>query len=404
MFENKIHEGPVTKEGGAPNVDALLDYRLMHTGYSGALMVQKILRNIQYLLAWQTELTDKDKLFVNHIYLMREYMSLGENAKACEHCRYQLDNYERFGPLCKISPTGYLDRLYAIVELALLCPDAFDSRELFEKVFMTIKKNYPDTKDAALAELYYALLFDYKEAAFLKKTEKYHQRAQKLQPVLLWKTGYIEAEICKKAAFACHKRGKDKQALAYALTAMREAIDPGAEMIRMALELAEKTSKEEIITFLDANVNFTFDGVMTQAVEALALKKYKDAYLHYLDLLVNNNRAKVPASLYWLLMNGKAEQSVQAALAMPEEFLQDTKDHLLLTAVITDNHSIFENHQALLSEYADILNAYFAKSSLEDVTRRDELVFEKFYPLVELAADEKTAERFRAVFTMNSLI
>ncbi len=62
---------------------------------------------------------------------------------------------------CRSFDDGFVFIFYCVIRVAEYVPDKFDRTELRDKLFRGIAENYPGSKDALLAPLYYELLFDY---------------------------------------------------------------------------------------------------------------------------------------------------------------------------------------------------------------------------------------------------
>jgi glycosyltransferase involved in cell wall biosynthesis len=235
-YAGMIHEMPRLENGGVPRVALLDKYLITHTGYSSGRVTQKLLRNIELLEREQVELGDEFRLFTNKAYLMREYMALGSYEKAFENCRYLLDHYEQWGVACKTYSFNFIQRFYAAIGLAAVLRFRFSRKEVWEKLFMGIIKNYPGSREAALADLYYRLVFNYREDVFLKELEEAEKLTVKMPPSSIPESKNAEAAIYGRGALAAHFRGDVERASRWAGTALRIAPTSNRTLLRAILE------------------------------------------------------------------------------------------------------------------------------------------------------------------------
>lgn len=283
-YQNKIHESPRLKNGRIPCSDTLMDYKLIHTGYSSQRIHQKIIRNIEYLEAEQQMIRDEYNMFTNKAYLMREYLAIGDYEKSFDSCRYLLKHYKVFKTACEIFSIGYLERFYNIIQLATIYRFRFSRKELYEKIFTGIKNYYPGGVEATLADLHYQLLFDYRTDRFLQELDRVEPLLKDMPATIVWEANNIQAAVYQKAAAAAWHRGDRQRALHYAEMGLRGTQNADVKTIQILLHCLEKKTTADIIAFLDGLLAFSFDGVAETLLTALRIEEYRDVYLHYLRL------------------------------------------------------------------------------------------------------------------------
>ncbi|MDR1702977.1 MAG: glycosyltransferase family 2 protein [Sporomusaceae bacterium] len=219
-FANKIHETALLADGTRPRYSIADKYHLLHTGYSGDIIKQKLSRNLEILEAEQKRLQDPVKLYSNAVYLMRELLFLEKYEQAADICRYTLANNHLFTEGSKIAPVRYLRYFYCSTYVVEMCRHKFSRKEIYGKLFTSFKENYPGTWDALLAELHYQLKFDYREDRFLRELAEIEPVLLKMQPGLDQDLRLLTIIIFEQAAEAAHLRGDREKSCRFAYRAL----------------------------------------------------------------------------------------------------------------------------------------------------------------------------------------
>lgn len=259
-YEYRIHEIAKLKTGALPRSSVLNEYRLTHMWYSAERNHEKLLRNIDILETEQRSLRDEFNLFNNKAYLTREYVALNDYEKAFLNCRYLLDHHTQWNTLCKTFLFSDIQRLYAAIGLATLCRFRFSRKEVYDKLFTAIKENYPGSREAALADLHYQLVFDYREDRFLRELAITETRTEKMPPAAIFESKQVEATLYARAALAAYYRGDAEKARRWAETALRTV---------------PKSNVETMRAFLDGK---PFDAAYAKIRDAILRGEYQNAY------------------------------------------------------------------------------------------------------------------------------
>lgn len=206
-YENRVHEMAKLADGSIPSGTVLNHYLLVHTGYEPGRANKKVLRNIALLEAEQAELTDEFALFNNKAYLVREYMALGDYDKAYENCRFLLEHHGQWARMSKTFLFQDVSRIYAAIGLAAAQPYRFDRDEVYEKLFRALKENYPGTREAGFADLYYKSIFDYQPNLFFAELEATEASTANLPPSAVLESRDAEAAIFELGALTAQRLG-----------------------------------------------------------------------------------------------------------------------------------------------------------------------------------------------------
>ncbi len=220
-YEGKTHDAPKQKSGAPPKTYFIKEKRLMHTGYSNAILAEKGMRNITNLLAERSELTDPLELYINACYLLREHLFFNDFEAAYVYTRYLLDHHESMKPACETYDDGFIFVFYCAMQTAEAHPDKVNHAELREKLFGGIRECYPGTRDAALADLNYQMRFHYREDVFLRDVAEVEEQLGGLTPIMSDVCDQIEANIFIRAAEAALMRGNSEDALRWSRYAMQ---------------------------------------------------------------------------------------------------------------------------------------------------------------------------------------
>lgn len=225
-YENKTHDIPKIAGGKLPK-SAIYPYtRLMHTGYSYALLTEKGIRNIKNLEAEQTQTTDPLKRYINACYLLREHVGMGNDADACQYTHYLLEHDQYKKDACGMYDDGFVFIFYCAILMAVRYPHEFSREELRVTLFDGIKENYPASRDALLADLYYQLKFDFQEDRFLRELAQIQPLLSQAMPAAEEVSLQIETEILKQGAQTALRQGDKTAAKRYALDALSYAQQP----------------------------------------------------------------------------------------------------------------------------------------------------------------------------------
>jgi glycosyltransferase involved in cell wall biosynthesis len=220
QYENKIHEVPRGHNGEIPRWSFLNDYAVIHTGYSKEVVLQKINRNLKLMEEQHRNLTDPLKRYHNATYLMREYFFLGDYDKAAEVLLYLLSHHEHYPNAYEESPVGFLRHFYNANHVVEMRRGKFTRKEIYDKLFGSMKELCGDTRDAITAELHYQLRYDYREERFLRELEAAEPELLTAFPMDIPDRRLIEMRIYEQAAEACHMRGDRKNTCLYAYRAL----------------------------------------------------------------------------------------------------------------------------------------------------------------------------------------
>jgi glycosyltransferase involved in cell wall biosynthesis len=234
-YEHLVHEITRLSDGSAPPTFILEEYRLIHIGYSADRLKGKSLRNIELLEREQKILRDGKDLCINRAYLMREYMIVNNFEKAFENCRSLLDHHEEWIAASKTFIV-YLHELYLAIDLAVLKRGWFSRKEVYQKLFRAIKESYPDTRDAMLADLYYQLLFDYREHTFLRGLALIEEAVKAAPSEKELVSTQAEGMVYGRAAVSAYYHGDREKSAYYAQRALQIAPKKNAEDMRALLE------------------------------------------------------------------------------------------------------------------------------------------------------------------------
>ncbi|MDR1664451.1 MAG: glycosyltransferase family 2 protein [Clostridiales bacterium] len=219
-FEGMIHETPARTDGTEPEWKLMEHYVLVHTGYSDAVLMQKFRRNIEILEAERETLTDPLKLYFNAMYLLRDSFNFDDYDKAARYLTYTLSHHELHKAVYSASASGYLRYFYTAVHAAEARRDHFSRKEIYHKLFGSLKELYAGGWDALPAEIHYQLRFDYRDDRFLREVEEVAPSLLKALTVEVPDRRLIEARIFEQAAEACHMRGDRMKTCLYAYRAL----------------------------------------------------------------------------------------------------------------------------------------------------------------------------------------
>lgn len=288
-YENQIHEIQMLKNGETPSCTSLAEYMLIHTGYSKSRISEKLKRNIFCLEAELETLSNPKKIFSNHAYLMREYLSQGDYEKSYEHCRFLLDHDTAFDLIPKEFACPVLDCFYQILDLALKYRHKFCRREIYHKVIIRMTQYDLKSLENLIASLYYQLLFEYQEETFLKELSQIEPRIDQQPPLVPNYSFAVLSLIYSKAAIAFYYRGNMKQAVDYATKGL---MNPAAVLNPMAVQIVLRyrndISADSIHSFLDQLITNLDSAGLEQLFRILMTEQNRHLFSYYKDNIKPN--------------------------------------------------------------------------------------------------------------------
>ncbi len=219
-YEKKVHEIPRLAGGKAVSWNILGRYKIIHTGYSQDIVMDKSRRNIAILESEQQQLDDPLAYFMNEAGLMRECMTLKEYDRAATHCEYIIKHHQHLEAVCKLAQRGFLAAYYQAVDVMEKRPRRFNRKEVYDTLFCAVKEQYPGTRDALLADLHYQIRFHYREDRFLRELAELEPKLDEAPYSEILACRQVEATIFERAAGAAHLRGDAGTTIRWAMHAL----------------------------------------------------------------------------------------------------------------------------------------------------------------------------------------
>lgn len=247
-FENKVYEVQKLANGEIPQRFTVDEYYIVRRGCSAAAKTDEAKEHIEILESEQSNISDKSRLFAIKAELLSEYLLLGNYEKAFENCRYIMDHDDEWGAVCKLYSYSFIQRIYDAIKLASMKRLWFSRKEVYRKLFLSLKENYPDARETVLHDLYYQMIFDYREDRFQRVLLSIEKTLAVSPPGVTKETRQVEAAIYGQGAVAAFYRGDTEKVYRWAKKAFKLA--PELKLSEIMQALMEGRAPKEIHTDL----------------------------------------------------------------------------------------------------------------------------------------------------------
>ncbi|MCL1976333.1 MAG: glycosyltransferase [Firmicutes bacterium] len=401
-YRGSVHEylRPAANELNIRIDDSL---NINHYGYSGEVQSGKGVRNLAILEKALQKLKPGEEEHVRLLmYLLRESFNLQKEEKAWA-CLNELFKYPTMmKKVCQNYDLVFMQTIYAAIVMAYERRDQVSRRDIRTKLFDFTKDVYPKYPGAYEIDVLYQILFDMKEDRFLQEVGPSIQAAAIIEQKEHRYYKKFEWRLCGEAAFAARRRGDGLVAMEYAIKALQGGDKHNRRLLNILLNAIKGQPPTDIVLLLNSIYNAANPDDLENLIEGTTLDGFLEVNAYYLKKRLTEATNIEDNCRFLLICKNFNELAAVAAEAY--EAKHNLAAHFLfLAALCGASPFLIKSHEAILTDYIHILEAFYSETQLTQPTEADYSLLEQNYALIACIAGLPAADKFRGVFMADPL-
>jgi glycosyltransferase involved in cell wall biosynthesis len=403
-YTGAIHERIAHLDGSNPNSHFLNSIRIVHSGYSEAVLRQKAGRNIDLLN--KAAKIEEEQLGGAHtpltdFYIMRE--NLAENSidiafDAFMRLHKNPRSIAALKPFVSISTTYF----YIGLRIGSVARNKVSRADLYNNLVLLMKKLYPNFAGTESIDLVYQMIFDVRYDKFLDGFEKiwrsFNPKAQNSNSDSV----RAFAEVSMNAALICWRLGKLDKAFDYAIARLKCSDVFEMDAFTILLSCIKGQQESEIIIFLSSLFDCSVPIKAHTLAEGLQHNGFQTAFKYFVMKQLELGTASKKHFLTLLLLNGNYSEAISNALSLEgacdPALISDT---IFLALFCSGDEGLYQQHSGRLDAACnEMMNCYRSGEMVRSSSLFNPQFISAFYSQIAFIAGIPKALRFLYLFRL----
>lgn len=380
-------------------------YNANHTGYSRAIMQDKMVRNIEMLETAVQDAAlqqDEKEIIKLNAYLMRECRIAGRHGQEFEKMKWLLNQPKTMKVLADypILATSYA---FSALDCGIRNRNQVSRSQMYQAIVLKMQKELPKDPSTQLIHLTYEYAYNLQEEKLMREVALQLPYGRWQENEIIDKTFWRRLAILYvDTGMAYWRRGNKPKTLEYMSLAFMVSADFMDENALSLLLFCMRGQPEtEQILLLEKLFGSANKAKMDWLMRKLRTEKNTNIYLYYFKKQLDKQWASKVDYCYIQLLQGNDTQLLEILSEGMEAGGEDALvEAITLAAIGLDHQDLLQQYQGQVKSNRAILDAYFEGTALEEPGFEDALKLLLYYPVLA-ALDEEKAERFRRVFINN---